>query len=69
MSCDPQAVTLQLSTEFFWENRTTEEVYKQVLTSVKHQSVAKSQLGNSNPSVFLQTSQKKHGPAKSQRSS
>ena len=35
--------------EFVGENCTTEEVYKQALTSVKHQSGANSQLSNSNP--------------------
>ena len=49
MSCDPQALTLQFSTEFFCENRTAEGVYNEVLTSMKHQSGANSQHDNSYP--------------------
>ena len=63
MSCDPQALTLQFSTDFFGENRTAEGVYNEVLTSMKHQSGANSQHDNSYPA-----SQQASKPASQQAS-
>ena len=63
MCCDPQALPLQFSTEFFWENRTAEGVYNEVLTSMKHQSGANSQHNNSYPA-----SQQASKPASQQAS-
>ena len=71
MSCDSQALTMQFSTEFFWENRTAEGVYNEVLTSMKHQSGANSQHDNSYPAsqqASKPASQKVCKPASQQAS-